>query len=414
MARQRLIVGTYGEISCKQQSSGSWQARARYCDIDGVVREYRKSGETKTKAKNNLKEFFIEHTGTFGDGALAPDDHVQHLLDFWFEKMEQAQGRPSSETLGHYRSHVRWILDSNKTQHPLGAYQLRHVRPVIIQAALDSSGVSADMRKRIRSVLVRAFDLAIFHEAINGNPATAVPSVPVPREKKKPVSAQDLDAVRSAIREWANAEKRNGPQSIDLPDIVEMLVATGMRIGELLALQWSDVELTAPVERRGDENWFPWLMVNGQITSKGKRVGYGKTDAAIRPIALPDWAAALLRRRKVAQTPNDLDAVFVTRNGTWHYPTNIQGRLRHIRLLDDYADITALQGVTPHSFRRTVATEIDEVYDAEAARTQLGHTSKTVTERHYINRKLVVPDYRAATERLAPGSGSGHGTGPAK
>jgi integrase len=144
----------------------------------------------------------------------------------------------------------------------------------------------------------------------------------VPREKKKkPVSDQDLDAVRAAIREWANAEKRNGSQSIDLPDIVEMLVATGMRIGELLALRWSDVELTAPIERHGDENWFPWLMVNGQITSKGKRVGYGKTDAAIRPIALPDWAAALLRRRKVAQTPHDLDEVFVTRNGTWHHPT---------------------------------------------------------------------------------------------
>lgn len=122
----------------------------------------------------------------------------------------------------------------------------------------------------------------------------------------------------------------------------------------------------------------------------------------------------MLRRRKVAQTPNDLDAVFVTRNGTWHYPTNVQGRLRHIRQLDGYAGLSALQDVTPHSFRRTVATEIDEVYDAEAAKNQLGHTSKTVTERHYINRKLVVPDYRAATERLAPGSGSDQGPAPAK
>jgi len=76
----------------------------------------------------------------------------------------------------------------------------------------------------------------------------------------------------------------------------------------------------------------------------------------------------------------------------------------HIRLLDDYAGIAALRDVSPHSFRRTVATEIDEVYDAEAAMQHLGHTSKTVTERHYINRRLVVPDYRAATERLAPGA----------
>lgn len=407
MARQKLMVGTYGEISCFKLKNGTWQARARYCDVDGVVRQYRKNGETKNKARTNLKAFFVEHTGTFGDGALAPTDTVQDLLDLWFEKMEKAEGGPSAETLGYYRSHLRWVLDRDKTDQPIGAYQLRHVRPVIIQAALDSSGVSADMRKRIRSVLVRAFNMAIFHEAINGNPATAVPSVPVPRSKKKPVAVKDLDAVRAAIREWADAEKRNGPKSPDLPDIVEMLIATGMRIGELLALRWSDIELTPPPERRDDETWFPWLMVNGQITSKGKRVDYGKTDAAIRPIALPDWAAALLRRRKVAQPPNDLDAVFITRNGTWHYTTNIQGRLRHIRHLVDYQDIAALRDVSPHSFRRTVATEIDEVYDAEAAMHHLGHTSKTVTERHYINRRLVVPDYRAATERLAPGSGTG-------
>ena len=223
---------------------------------------------------------------------------------------------------------------------------------------------------------------------------------------------EDLDAVRAAIREWANAEKRNGPKSVDLPDIVEMLIATGMRIGELLALRWSDIELTPPPERRDDESWFPWLMVNGQITSKGKRVDYGKTHAAIRPIALPDWAAALLRRRKVAQTPNDLDAVFVTRNGTWHYPTNVQGRLWHIRQLDDYADLAALRDVSPHSFRRTVATEIDEVYDAEAAMNQLGHTSKTVTERHYINRKLSCPTTGQRPNALLPAPGRTRGLRP--
>lgn len=401
MARQKLVVGTYGDINCTQRANGTWLARARYCDVDGVVREYRKSGETKNKARANLKAFFVEHTGTFGDGAIAPDDTVQELLDLWFAKMEKA-GSPTADTLAAYRYHLRWVLDTDKTEHPLGAYQLRHVRPVIIQAALDSAGVSADMRKKIRSVLVRAFNLAVFHEALNGNPASAVPSVPVPRVKKKSIPVEDLDAVRAAIREWANAERRNGPKSVDLPDIVDLLIATGMRIGEVLALRWSDIELTPPPARRDDETWFPWLMVNGQITSKGKRVDYGKTDAAIRPIALPDWAVAILRRRKLEQPPNDIDAVFASRNGTWHFPGNVQSRLWHIRQLDEYADIAALRDVSPHSFRRTVATEIDEVYDADAAKDQLGHTSTTVTERHYINRRLVVPDYRAATERLAP------------
>ena len=90
----------------------------------------------------------------------------------------------------------------------------------------------------------------------------------------------------------------------------------------------------------------------------------------------------MLRSRQAGATQEVDKAVVLGINGTWHYPTNIQGRLRHIRLLDDYAALVALQDVSPHSFRRTVATEIDEVYDAEAAMNQLGHTSKAVTERH--------------------------------
>lgn len=108
------------------------------------------------------------------------------------------------------------------------------------------------MRKRIRNVLVRAFDLAVFHEAINGNPASSVPPVVVPR-KKKPIPEEDLDIVRSVIREWANAERRNGPKSVDLPDIVEILIATGMRIGEVVALRWSDVHLS-PESQQSDRS----------------------------------------------------------------------------------------------------------------------------------------------------------------
>ena len=33
----------------------------QHCDVDGVVRQYRKNGETKTKARANLKAFFVEH-----------------------------------------------------------------------------------------------------------------------------------------------------------------------------------------------------------------------------------------------------------------------------------------------------------------------------------------------------------------
>lgn len=74
--------------------------------------------------------------------------------------------------------------------------------------------------------------------------------------------------------------------------------------------------------------------------------------------------------------------MFVTRNHTWHYPTNIQAGC---------ATSACSMTTQPSRF-------------CGAAMKQLNHTSTTVTERHYINRKLVVPGYCAAIERIAPGS----------
>src|SRR3546814_20838488 len=108
MAIERLLGGTYGDISCFQLKNGSWQARARYCDVDGVVRQYRKNGETKTKAKNNLEAFFVEHTGTFGNGEHAPDDTVQDLLALWLDQKTLTDGEPTSETPVYSRPPVHW------------------------------------------------------------------------------------------------------------------------------------------------------------------------------------------------------------------------------------------------------------------------------------------------------------------
>ena len=88
-----------------------------------------------------------------------------------------------------------------------------------------------------------------------------------------------------------------------------------------------------------------------------------------------------------------------------------QGRLWPIRHLAGYADLAALQDVSPLSFRRTVATEIDEVYDAEAAMNQLAHVQGGRGAALH-QRRLLVPDYRAATDRPAPGPETSDGPTP--
>ena len=43
-----------------------------------------------------------------------------------------------------------------------------------------------------------------------------------------------------------------------------------------------------------------------------------------------------------------------------------------------------IEGVTPHSFRRTVATVIDRASGPDLAAEMLGHTSSKITKEHYI------------------------------
>jgi len=53
-------------------------------------------------------------------------------------------------------------------------------------------------------------------------------------------------------------------------------------------------------------------------------------------------------------------------------------------------DLAGITGVTPHMFRRTVATTINEHVGVELAAELLGHTDPKITIQHYIRRSEMV------------------------
>jgi integrase len=168
------------------------------------------------------------------------------------------------------------------------------------------------------------------------------------------------------------------------------MLATGARIGEILALRWVDVALDAD---------RPNLTINGTIkTEPGKgtyRKASPKSDSSLRTIVLPEFALAVLRRRQAAAGENPNDAVFPTRNGTWQQVNNVERRWRQIR------KDTGLEWVTPHTFRKTVATLISERVDAETASQQLGHSSPAITREFYISKPAIAADVAHVLEELA-------------
>ena len=62
----------------------------------------------------------------------------------------------------------------------------------------------------------------------------------------------------------------------------------------------------------------------------------------------------------------------------------------------------AFEWVTPHSFRRIVATVVKERHGVGAAHSQLGHANSRVTETHYVQRVIAAPDLTDVLNTFAP------------
>ncbi|MBF9135532.1 tyrosine-type recombinase/integrase [Plantactinospora sp. S1510] len=114
-------------------------------------------------------------------------------------------------------------------------------------------------------------------------------------------------------------------------------------------------------------------------------------------VVLPRFAVGMLLARNLVAADNPHDAIFASRRGTWLSPNNVRRQWRQAR-----AD-TDLAWVTPHTFRKTVATLIKDEADTKSASAQLGHSSEEVTDTYYIAKPVQAPDVSEILERLGTG-----------
>ena len=84
-----------------------------------------------------------------------------------------------------------------------------------------------------------------------------------------------------------------------------------------------------------------------------------------------------------------------TRNGTWQQVNNVERRRRQIR------KDSGLDWVTPHTFRKMVATLIWERVDAETASQQLGQSYPAITREFYLSRPATAADGAHVLDEMA-------------
>lgn len=373
MARPPLPIGTFGSITTREVRPGVYRARTRFRDFDGVTREIKGTGRSAAAAIRELKTKIADRSAPSGD-LIGPDMRISQVADIWLS-LYRAEQRSEATTANEYQRIIENVINP-----AIGNIRLREATAGRLERLIRSQD-SHSRRKKTKTVLKMMFDAAVIDDALPANPVSSTSRLRGQKKDVQALSVEDLNAVRSAVDSWMT-KKRPGPKpNQDMPDIIDLLLATGCRIGEVLAIRWTDIDLSATP---------PTVSISGTIkteTGKGTyRKPKPKSDASKRTIALPPFAVDVLMRRRIEQRPNHYNAVFATRNGTWHQVGNIERRWRTIR-----AD-TGFDWVTPHTFRKTVATLIDRLVDSDTAARVLGHSSDAITKEFYIEKDRTTPD----------------------
>ncbi|TFD03952.1 site-specific integrase [Cryobacterium sandaracinum] len=388
MSRPRLTISTFGDITIRVAPSGRFEARTRYRDWDGQTRQVQATGDTARAAERSLKSklatrYLQQPTNT----SLTPDSSFEDLATYWLEDIDM-ENRISRTTRNLYERNMRTLVllvFRSLTLREIGVARCDHF---IKQLAK----LSHSRAKQGRAVLRLALELAVRHEILPSNPMDHVSRLYREPHLPDALTAPEVNVIRAAIAQWESAADHiSGPKPDgQLGAIIEVMLGTSARIGEVLAIRRRDIDITSAI---------PSIRLAGTIISRNGeqtfRQDHPKTAESRRVVALPTFTADAVRRRLANAGSMGLDdLLFQSRDGTPLTTANVRRQLRHV------LGGAGIEGVTPHMFHRTVATAVNANANIELAAELLGHTDTKITVQHYIQRsELVNPATAALLDR---------------
>lgn len=396
--RRPLPVGAHGVIKVREVSAGTFEARCLYRDTNGEIRRPAARGTSRTAATYALQERIKEMAAEANAGEVTRDTRFAKVVDLWLEDLDHqvAHDGKAPTTARTYRSY----LNGHILPH-LGSLRLFEITAAVADRRIKT--VRADMgyesAKKVKAILSSVSDFAIRRGADWSNPTRAVESLAAGvAEDVVTMTVEQVVDMLAGMRTYARQldEKGDGRAAWrnvvwhDLPEMSLAMLATGVRIGEVLALRGEDVI-------RGEDGKV-FVVVNAHlifVTGEGTRYvphrkGKKPGDKGLL-LEVPSWASRMFLRRKLASSSGPL---FPAANGGWADTNNVNKRIRKAM------DACGFDWVTSHVWRHTVGTLLDEAdLPVSDVAGQLGNT-KAVAERHYIKRRATNSKAAAALEVL--------------
>ena len=385
MGRPRRDPGVAGAVRLQRVPTG-WRARCTVRDPAGRLRYVTRVRTSKAAAENAARAAAAQVTpvATPGDVLLTPSSPLYEAVDAWLA--ERAAAGVREQSLAGYRSVVAHYVAPELGGNPLAAC----TTPVLDSAIKRLAAEKVSRGRILRIVLVGALGVAVRQGVLPVNAAEQTAPVTVPKKAVEALTAEQCGQLMAFLR--ARAEQLDTIAARQAACIVELQLATGWRIGEVLGLCADMVDLTADP---------PTASVSRTVvagTSKGTVLqDVPKTSSSNRTTPLPTFGVEAIERAVLlGLTPGPHGLIFPGLDGgKVRQPSGVR------RLLSEMLTDSPFAGLHTHLLRKSVGTLVASKRDLDRAAEVLGHASTSVTERFYVARSRLTPDVRDVLDEMA-------------
>jgi integrase len=356
----------------RPQKATRWKARIYVRGQDGVRQEIVRFGRTRREAETSL-DAAVATVLRGADAVIRPTMPFLDAGESWLRQIARPDSGLSARTIADYSwTWQKYVDSSTSSLRGLTLQQANDPQRVrgFLQRVAEAHGSAS--AKKAKSVLHGVIGYAVDNGVLSTDATRQVRTVTSTAAKSKERdhtramtrTERDhvIEATLVAARE-PGLNPRTRRKRRATADLIAFLAGTGARIDEARRVRWQDVKLEL-----------------GRVYLRGT-----KSETSDRWLNLPDWLVDQLAARAADEGADG----YVFAAPAQRDPERAWDQSNSAGAVRAALDACGLTWAIPHTFRRTVATLLDQA-NLPIARIadQLGHSDVSMTARVYLGRDL--------------------------